>query len=65
LNLKSCYYFESKEDKRGLFHWDSNIYPYIATAVVKGKWDYECYPEELDKLLHDYGIDPDIRGKNV
>jgi len=65
LNLKSCYYFESKENKRGLFHWDSDIYPYIATAVVKGKWDYECYSEELAMLLHEYGIDPDIRGKNV
>ena len=64
-NIKSCYYFESKENKRGLFHWDSNVYPYIATAVVKGKWDYECYPEELSELMSEYNIDPNIRGKNV
>jgi|TARA_R110000851_G_scaffold322308_1_gene488245 hypothetical protein len=65
LNLKSCYYFESKENKRGLFHWDSDVYPYIATAVVKGKWDYECYSEELTELMHEYKLDPDMRGKNV
>lgn len=65
MNLNSCYYFDSSETKRGLFHWDSNLYPYIATAVVKGKWDYESYNNELS-ILHDaYKIDPSLRGKNV
>lgn len=47
--------------KRGMFHWDSNIYPYVATAVVKGKWNTSEYPE-LAILLRDYGINPLIRG---
>lgn len=65
INYTSCYYYEGTENKRGLFHWDSNLYPYMATAVVKGKWDYECYPNELEALLKEYKIDPNIRGKNA
>ena len=65
MNLKSCYYHEGVEKKRGLFHWDSILYPYIATAIVKGKWDYECYSNELSALLEENNIDPNIRGKNV
>lgn len=65
LNFKSCYYFDGTESKRGMFHWDSNIYPYIATAVVKGKWDYKCYFEELEELLKVYNINPNKRGINV
>jgi len=65
LNYSSCYYYEGSENKRGLFHWDSIIYPYVATAVVKGKWDYESYSIELDNLLSEYKIDPNRRGKNV
>ena len=25
-----------QEEKRGTFHWDSSVYPYFATAIVKG-----------------------------
>jgi len=64
LNLKSCYYYDGTENKRGLYHWDSNIYPYIATAVVKGKWDFESYPDELLGILQEYNIDKNIRGTN-
>ena len=65
LGYSSCYYHEGTESKRGLFHWDSNVYPYIATAVVKGKWDYQSYPEVLNKLMVEYEIDPNKRGKNA
>tara|TARA_R100000406_G_scaffold95175_2_gene88752 strand:+ start:19 stop:744 length:726 start_codon:yes stop_codon:yes gene_type:complete len=65
LNYSSCYYHEGPEKKRGLFHWDSFVYPYIATAVVKGKWDYEAYPRELKDLHDEYNIDPSSRGKNA
>lgn len=33
--------------KRGNNHWDNKIYPYIASAVVKGKWNYKEYNKEL------------------
>lgn len=50
------------ENKRGLMHWDSNIFPYIATAIVKGKWNYTEYPNELNQLFSKYNIDKNIRG---
>jgi hypothetical protein len=31
--------------RRGKHHWDSLLYPYIATAVVKGRWNVMEYPE--------------------
>lgn len=50
------------EPKRGMYHWDSAVWPYIATAIVKGKWNTTDYPEELGKLLEEYDIDKNIRG---
>lgn len=42
----------SSGPKRGKHHYESSIYPYIATAIVKGKWNTLEYPE-LAKLLAD------------
>ena len=50
------------ELKRGDNHYDSNVYPYIATALVKGKWMTSEYENELNPLLNLYGIDIYIRG---
>jgi len=50
------------EPKRGTHHYDSNVFPYIATAIVKGKWDVGTYPKELPPLLTKYKIDKNIRG---
>lgn len=44
--LTNLFIYDNKP-KRGSNHWDSAIYPYIATAVVKGKWNDE-YFEELN-----------------
>lgn len=49
-------------EKRGKHHWDSVGYPFIATAIVKGKWNYSEYPKELDDLADRYGIDFSERG---
>lgn len=38
-------------NKRGKQHWDSDIYPYLATAVVKGQWNYNEYSKELNDIL--------------
>ena len=48
--------------KRGKFHFDSEYYPYIATALFKGKWTISEYPIELRKLFTKYKIDPLKRG---
>ena len=54
-----CYH---GEEKRGLYHHDTIVFPYIATALVKGKWNISEYPNDLPPLLQEYGINPDIRG---
>ena len=51
-----------KDKKRGLFHYDSSIFPYIATAIVKGKWNYSEYKNELDILFDNYKINKHERG---
>jgi hypothetical protein len=32
---------------------------------VKGKWDFQTYPEILRELMIEYKIDPNKRGKNA
>jgi len=59
--LKSCYYYDN-EVKRGSLHYDSSIFPYVATAVCKGQWNLIQYPIILKKALEEYNIDPAIRG---
>lgn len=50
------------ERKRGLYHYDSLVFPYIATAINKGKWNYNEYQLELDSLFREYNINPFERG---
>ncbi len=45
-------------------HYDNNIYPYIATAVVKGKWNIFEYPKELKELFIEYNLNYKERGCN-
>ena len=59
----NCFMASTSLDiKRGLFHYDSNIFPYIATAIVKGKWNYSEYKNELDILFNEYKINKYERG---
>ena len=51
------------EKKRGLYHYDSAVFPYIATALVKGRWNMSEYRQELTPLIEKYGIDVSIRGE--
>ena len=48
--------------KRGMMHFDSEYYPYIATAIVKGKWNTSEYEKELTNNFKKYNINPLIRG---
>ena len=50
------------EKKRGLYHYDSLIFPYIATAINKGKWNLIEYQEELNPMFEEYNINPFERG---
>jgi hypothetical protein len=50
------------EKKRGIYHYDSIVFPYIATAINKGKWNMTEYYKELDLLFKEYNINPFNRG---
>ena len=50
------------EKQRGIYHCDSIVFPYIATAINKGKWNMSEYRKELDKLFGEYNINPFERG---
>lgn len=50
------------EKQRGMYHCDSIVFPYIATAINKGKWNMSEYQKELDKMFKEYGVIPFNRG---
>jgi hypothetical protein len=56
LNMMGVYHYDG-ENKRGRLHYDSNVYPYIATALVRGKWNVQEYPVELNLLSEKYQTD--------
>jgi len=60
LQMRGLYHY-NEERKIGLNHYDSKIYPYIATALVMGKWNIFEY-SELDGILNTYNIDKKKRG---
>lgn len=49
------YYCYANDSKRGLIHYDSSIYPYIATAVCKGEWNIQEYSKELNQIFYEMG----------
>ena len=61
-NYNSFYSYIGTERKRGLFHWDSDVYPAICTAIFKGKWTMTEYHKELSEIFETYNIDKNIRG---
>lgn len=61
LKIRGAYSF-GKGKKRGKYHWDNDVYPYIATAIVKGKWSVNEYGETLTNILKEYNIDVNKRG---
>lgn len=52
---------EPNGPKRGRDHYDNNEFPYIATALCRGKWNAE-YHRELEPLHAQYDIDASKRG---
>ena len=55
-------YKTGTEKKRGIYHCDSTIFPYISTAIVKGKWNETEYKNELTEIFNEFNIDKTIRG---
>lgn len=61
MGIKGVYCYNG-EAQRGSHHWDSDTYPYVATAICKGKWNTKEYACELEEIFHEYGIDRMERG---
>jgi hypothetical protein len=62
--IKGFCYFTGEEKLRGMVHYDSKIFPYTATGIVKGKWNTAEYPWELMKLFKQYKLLPTNRERN-
>ena len=52
----------SNTPKRGIHHHDSEIFPCIATAVVKGLWNITEYPKEMTEVAKEFNINFKVRG---
>jgi hypothetical protein len=50
--ISLCSFDFNKDEKRGKFHYDSSVYPYICTAVIKGKWNFKEYKKELYEIFY-------------
>ena len=50
--ISLCSFDLNKDKKRGKFHYDSSVYPYICTAVIKGKWNFKEYKKELFEIFY-------------
>ena len=61
MGIKGAYHYDG-ERKAGKYHYDSNVYPYIATATVNGKWNVSEYAPQLLPLMKLYNIDGNKRG---
>ncbi len=61
MGLKAAFSYRSGK-RRGQHHFDNDVYPYVATAIGKGKWNLGEYGVELEPLLEQYQIDPTRRG---
>ena len=61
LSKRACYYYDGAP-RRGSLHCDSNIFPYVATAICKGKWNTTQYPDILAEAFNEYNINKNKRG---
>jgi hypothetical protein len=55
LNIKGlCYY--NGEAKRGQVHFDTEVFPHVASALIRGQWNAE-YQKEIQTIMTDYNKD--------
>lgn len=56
--IKGLFCYDKLKDNPRGGHYDSSVYPYIATAVVKGKWNYKEYEKELVTIFKENSYQP-------
>ena len=47
-NIKGLMHYANESPRGG--HFDSSIWPYIATAIIKGDWNFREYNKELSDI---------------
>ena len=47
-SFKGACHYDNEKPRGG--HFDSNVWPYVATAIVKGAWNFKEYKEELSRI---------------
>ena len=57
-------FLSRNSQKRGKYHYDNDIYPFVATAIVKGEWNFKEYPKELNQIFSRYNFYDKSRGRN-
>ncbi len=50
MDLRAAFSYRSGK-RRGLHHFDNDIYPYVATAIGKGKWNLGSMDLSLSRFL--------------
>lgn len=55
-NINGAKLYDLKRGSRVGSHYNSYIYPYIATATVKGQWNIKEYPKEIKEFLYEYKL---------
>lgn len=60
ISSKGLYYKNMETPAGG--HFNSKVYPYVATALVKGKWNMKEYSSQLTELFQEHNIDVNERG---
>jgi len=61
LGIKGSYYYAGSQ-KTGKYHWEPEIWPYVCTAVGKGKWNLSHHGKKLTNILDEYKVDVKLRG---
>lgn len=61
LNISGVFSYNG-EKLRGRAHCDSKVYPYMCTAINKGKWNMNEYGEKLKELFNIYNVNYKKRG---
>jgi len=60
-NTKGSYYYKDSA-KEGPYHWAPEIWPYVCTAVGRGKWTLSVHGDRLLNILNEYSVDIRKRG---
>jgi len=47
-DIKGLMHYKNEEPRGG--HFNSSVWPYVATAIVKGGWNFREYPVELSRI---------------